>query len=137
MKVDREINLSWSGAGHVFEGGAVDGPQIVVDGDRATGPSPMDLLLIGVAGCMAIDVRLFLEKGRVPLERLDVRAQGWQRDRSPRHYTRVRLTFQVAGVPPDGRARVERAIRLSREKYCSVLFSLRSDLELETAVEGV
>jgi putative redox protein len=49
----------------------------------------------------------------------------------------VRLTFALDGPAPEDRAKVDRAIELSREKYCSVLHSLRSDLEFETMVEGV
>ena len=136
MKADREVRLSWTGSGLVFDGGPADGPQLVVDGDGATGPSPMDLVLTAVAACMAIDVRVILEKGRVPLDSLDVTVRGERRERPPRHYSALQLVFGVTGVPPGKRPAVERAIRLSREKYCSVLFSLRQDLELEFIIEG-
>ena len=136
MRADKEIRLSWTGSGLVFDGGAPGGPQIVVDGDCATGPSPMDLVLMAVAACMAIDVRVILEKGRVPFDSLDVRAEGERREELPRSYRAVRLVFTVTGLPRAGRAKVERAIELSREKYCSVLFSLREDLAVETVIEG-
>ncbi|MDE2763750.1 MAG: OsmC family protein [Gemmatimonadota bacterium] len=136
MKADKEVRLSWTGSGLVFDGGPVGGPQLVVDGDSATGPSPMDLVLVGVAACMAIDVKVILEKGRVPFDALDVTARGERRDRPPRHYSALQLVFNVKGVPPGSRTKVARAIELSREKYCSVLFSLRQDLELETVIEG-
>ena len=136
MKADKEVRLSWTGSGLVFDGGPVGGPQLVVDGDSATGPSPMDLVLVGVAACMAIDVKVILEKGRVPFDALDVTARGERRDRPPRHYSALQLVFEVKGVPPGSRTKVVRAIELSREKYCSVLFSLRQDLELETVIEG-
>ena len=136
MKADKEVRLSWTGSGLVFDGGPAGGPQLVVDGDSATGPSPMDLVLAAVAACMAIDVKVILEKGRVPLDALDVTARGERRDRPPRHYTALQLVFNVTGVSPGDRSKVVRAIELSREKYCSVLFSLRRDLELETVIEG-
>lgn len=136
MKADREVRLSWTGSGLVFDGGAVAGPQLVVDGDSATGPSPMDLVLTAVAACMAIDVKVILEKGRVPFDALDVTARGERREHPPRHYNALQLVFRVTGVPPGKRSRVERAVELSREKYCSVLFSLRQDLELEFIIEG-
>lgn len=136
MKADKEVRLSWTGSGLVFDGGPAGGPQLVVDGDSATGPSPMDLVLVGVAACMAIDVKVILEKGRVPFDALDVTARGERRDRPPRHYSALQLVFNVKGVPPGSRTKVARAIELSREKYCSVLFSLRRDLELETVIEG-
>ena len=137
MKADREVRLSWTGSGMVFDGGPVDGPQLVVDGDSATGPSPMDLVLTAVAGCMAIDVRAILEKGRVPLDALDVEAQGERAEKPPRYYTALRFVVRVAGVPSTQRAKVERAIELSQEKYCSVLFSLRRDIPVEIVLEGV
>ena len=137
MKADKEVRLSWTGSGLVFDGGPADGPQLVVDGDSATGPSPMDLVLAAVAACMAIDIKVILEKGRVPFDGLDVTAHGERREETPRHYRAVQLVFSVTGVPPASRARVERAVELSREKYCSVLFSLRRDLDLETIIEGV
>ena len=136
MKTDKQVRLGWTGSGLVFDGGPVGGPQIVVDGDSATGPSPMDLVLMGVAACMAIDVRVILERGRVPFDSLDVTAEGERRESSPRHYTNLRLVFSVTGVPPGSRPKVERALALSREKYCSVLFSLRQDIPVEIVLEG-
>ena len=136
MNPDKEIRLAWTGSGLVFDGGAPGGPQIVVDGDMATGPSPMDLVLMGVGACMAIDVKVILEKGRVPFDSLDVTAQGERRGSTPKHYSGLRLVFNVTGVPPESRAKVERALELSREKYCSVLFSLRQDIPVEIVLEG-
>jgi len=137
MRVDKQARISWTGSGLVFDGGAVDGPQIVVDGDSATGPSPMDLVLMGVAACMAIDVRVILEKSRVPLEALDVMAEGTRAEEPPRRYTALRLTYRVAGVDPADRDKVQRAIDLSRDRYCSALHSLRDDLPLEIHLEGI
>ena len=136
LKADRQVRLGWTGSGLVFDGGPVGGPQIVIDGDSATGPSPMDLALMGVAACMAIDVRVILEKGRVPFDSLDVTAEGERRESPPRHYTGLRLVFSVTGVPPGERPKVERALELSHEKYCSVLFSLRQDISVEVVLEG-
>ena len=136
MKTDKEIRLAWTGSGLVFDGGPAGGPQIMVDGDSATGPSPMDLVLTGVAACMAIDVKVILEKGRVPFDGIGVTARGARRDATPRHYSGLRLLFNVTGVPPDSRSKVERALELSREKYCSVLFSLRQDIPVEIVLEG-
>lgn len=136
MKADKQIRLGWTGSGLVFDGGPAGGPQIVVDGDSATGPSPMDLVLMGVAACMAIDVRVILEKGHVPFDGLDVVAEGGRRESPPRRYKHLRLVFRVTGAPPGSRPKVERAIALSREKYCSVLFSLRQDIPVELLLEG-
>ncbi len=134
MKADKEVALRWTG-GLEFEGGPADGPSIVVDGDSKRGPSPMDLALTAVAACMAIDVKLILEKMRAPLETLDIAAQGERVDGQPRRFSGVRLAFRVGGLDEADLDKAERAVELSREKYCSVLFTMRPDLQLETVVE--
>lgn len=110
---------------------------MAVDGDSTTGPAPMEMLLLAVTGCMAIDIRDILMKSRVPLAGLDIVTQGERADSAPRRYTALRFIVTVAGVPSASRSRVERAIELSREKYCSVLFSMREDLLVETVLKGV
>ncbi len=136
MNPDKRVALAWTGSGLAFDGGPVGGPQVVIDGDAATGPSPMDLVLMGVAGCMAIDVRVILERGRVPLASLEVTAEGERRESPPRRYKCLRLVFNVTGVPPASWPKVQRAVKLSQEKYCSVLFSLRRDVPVEVIVQG-
>ena len=136
MSADKKVRLAWTGSGLVFDGGPVDGPQIMVDGDSATGPSPMDLVLTGVTACMAIDVKVILDKGRVRFDGLEARAEGDRRDEPPRRYTSLRLVFSVTGVAPSDRPKVQRALDLSAEKYCSVLFSLRRDVPVEVVLEG-
>lgn len=136
MNADKQVRLAWTGSGLVFDGGPAGGPQIVVDGDSATGPSPMELVLLAVAACMAIDVRVILRKGRVHFNSLDVEAQGDRRDTPPQHYQSLRFVFRVTGVAPGNWPKVERAIELSREKYCSVLFSMRQDIPIDIVLEG-
>ena len=136
MNADKQVRLSWTGSGLVFDGGPVGGPQIIVDADSATGPSPMELVLLAVVACMAIDVRVILEKGRIDFDSLDVEAGGGRRATPPQHYDSLRLVFRVAGVARADWPKVERAIELSQEKYCSVLFSLRRDIPVEIVLEG-
>ena len=88
-------------------------------------------------GCMSIDVLLVLQKGRVTVNSLETRVEDARDHEPPKYFTRVRLTFVLDGPSPQERSKVDRAIELSREKYCSVLHSLRPDLEFETVVEGV
>jgi putative redox protein len=125
------VALTWD-AGLRFTGSTRAG-DIIVDGDSTAGPSPMDLLAVSLAGCMAIDVVEILSKGRHPLKNLEARVVGERAATPPRHYVRITLQFLVGGdVPP---AAIERAIALSREKYCSVWHSLRRDIELLTSYE--
>lgn len=114
--------------------GATSGPQaIVVDGDGAAGPSPMQLAAFGLAGCMAADVVAILQKGRHPLSGLRMSFNGERAPEAPRRFVSISLHFHVTGaVPSDA---VERAIALSREKYCSVWHSMRPDIIFHTSFD--
>ena len=128
----KEAVLRWTGEGLAFSGRVGSGPTVTIDGDAKAGPSSMDSLLLGLMGCMSIDVLMVLQKGRVTVNSLETRAEAERAPDPPKYFTRVRLTFVL-----DGPSTEDRAIELSHEKYCSVLHSLRPDLEFETFVEGV
>ncbi len=127
----RSVVLRWSGEGLRFVGGPPGGPETVVDGDGAAGPAPMQLLLLSLAGCMAIDVRLILEKSRVPLEAMTVEATGVRAEEDPRRYVQVELVYRLTGPGEADEGKIQRAVDLSRERYCSVLHTLAPDLDLE------
>jgi putative redox protein len=104
---------------------------IVTDGDGQQGLSPVQLLGAAIAGCMATDVALILTRGRQPMTSLSVTLTGRRADRDPHRLLAVGLHFAVGGdVNP---AQLDRAIALSREKYCSVWHSMREDITLETS----
>lgn len=111
--------------------GATSGPNaLVVDGDGAAGPSPLQLAAFGLAGCMAADIVSILQKGRHPITGLRASFSGERALNPPRRFVRIILRFHVTGaVPADA---VERAIALSRETYCSVWQSMRQDIEFTT-----
>ena len=130
---DRPISGELVWAGDLKFGATSGSTAIVLDGDGGAGPSPMQIVLEGVAACMAIDVVMILRKGRHPLTALRVSFAGERAPAPPRRYTRLALTFHVTGaVPADA---VERAIALSRDTYCSVWHSLRPDITLVTEFE--
>ncbi len=133
----KEAVLRWTGEGLAFSGRVGSGPTVTIDGDAKAGPSSMDSLLLGLMGCMSIDVLMVLQKGRVTVNSLETRAEAERAPDPPKYFTRVRLTFVLDGPSTEDRSKVDRAIELSHEKYCSVLHSLRPDLEFETFVEGV
>ncbi len=109
---------------------ATAGPHTVrLDGDNHAGISPMYALAVALAGCMAVDVVMILQKGRHELTGLDVRIRGVRADGPPSYFTDVALHYDLVGEVPS--AAVERAIALSRDKYCSVLHTLRPDLRLD------
>lgn len=93
--------------------------------------SPMQILAHAVMGCMGMDVAYVLEKGRHQLAAMTVTFSGERADTHPRRYTAVSLHFDMTTTAAP--AVVERAIELSRAKYCSVWHSLRSDLVLTTS----
>ncbi|HSG46939.1 MAG TPA: OsmC family protein [Longimicrobiales bacterium] len=127
--------LDWTGEGLEFRGGVPGGPPVVIDSDGRTGPSPMDAVLLGLAGCMGVDLVMILEKGRVPLGSVTVDVEGDRAEDAPRRYTAVRMTYRISGPEPEHHGKVHRAVELSRDRYCSVLHSLRPDLDLDIQVE--
>jgi putative redox protein len=106
---------------------------ITIDSDSQDGPSPPEVVAIGLAGCMAIDLADILRKGRHPLTSLDAHIVGLRRDESPHYFTAFTLKFVVGGEVPAHA--IERAINLSRDKYCSVWHSLRRDIDFATSYE--
>jgi len=103
---------------------------IVTDGDAVTGLSPVQLLGAALAGCMATDVALILTRGRQPLKALKVSLSARRASDDPHRVVGVQIHFAVGGdVNP---AQLDRAVQLSRDKYCSVWHSMREDITLET-----
>jgi putative redox protein len=121
--------LEWKG-GLRFAARA-SGGELLLDGDSASGPSPVQALAFALAGCMAADLVLILTRSRVPPRTLRVTFSGERAAEDPRRFLRMALHFDLSGdVPAE---KIERAIALSREKYCSVWHSLRPDIALETS----
>jgi putative redox protein len=103
--------------------------RMTLDSGSVAGPSPMQALAFGFAACMAMDVVHLLTKGRHDLRGLRADLVGARVPDPPRRFVRLDLRFTVTGtVPADA---IERAIQLSRDKYCSVWHSLRQDIELD------
>ncbi|MBN1178685.1 MAG: OsmC family protein [Anaerolineae bacterium] len=110
----------------------------VMDGEERVleGPSPMEYLLLGLAGCTGMDVVSILQKKRQPFTNLEVRVTAERADEHPRVYTKVHMTFVVTGkdVKPEA---VERAIELSETKYCSASAMFAKTAEMSTSYEIV
>ena len=103
--------------------------SITIDGDSSAGPSPMQALVFALAGCMAADVVFILTKGRHALSALRARLTAQRAQETPHRLLRVDLHFEIDGAVPEDA--VQRAIALSREKYCSVWHSLNPDIDLQ------
>jgi len=109
------------------------GSEVMIDSNGKAGPSPMQTLAISLAACMAIDVVDIIKKGRHDLLGLRVSFTGLRAPAPPKRYEEITLHYIIEGnVPP---AAIERAIALSREKYCSVWHSMRQDIALTVTHE--
>lgn len=111
--------VRWQGANN-FTGTSGSGFEVAMGaGAEAHGASPMEMVLLALGGCTAVDVVSMLQKQRQQLQGLEVRVAGQRREAHPRVYEEVTVTYIVTGHQLDREA-VARAIRLSEEKYCSV-----------------
>ncbi len=125
------IDLEWEGELR-FRGRSGDA-EILMDSPPKAGPTPVQALGFGLAGCMAMDVASILERGRLELKGLQAHLEGKRSAEHPKRLLAVDLRLTVEGaIPPD---RLERAIQLSRERYCSVWHSLNPDIKLTTSFE--
>lgn len=114
--------------GHSVVVGRSPDPEFVWGGVK-----PSDLLLMAVASCSAYDVVEILIKQREPLEDLKILCSGDQMSEPPYTFTKIHLHYQIYGdVKPDN---LKRAIRLSEEKYCSVLATLRPGVPVSSDFE--
>ena len=116
-----------------FMGEATSGHEVKMDaGDKTFGSSPLELVLMGLCGCTASDVVTILKKKREPFTRLEVRATAERAAEPPKVFTEIRLTYVVAGkVSKKG---VEDAVRLSKEKYCSVSAMLQKTAKVTAEI---
>ena len=111
--VEDRTFIGESGSGHKIVLGTAFGSE-----GRSPGPSPMELVLIGMGGCSGYDVVHILEKGREAIENVAVELEAERAQQEPKVFTRIHMHFVVMGrgVAPE---KVERAIALSVQKYCS------------------
>lgn len=123
-----QTELRWS-EGLQFIGRADNGPAVVLDtSEGGSGPSPMEFILMGVAGCAGMDVVSILMKRRSPFTGVLIKATGDRAEDHPRRYTRIHIDFEVygQGVKPKD---VQKAIDLSLAKYCSAVASLNAEID--------
>lgn len=113
-----------SGSGHAV---VIDGPPEA--GGRNLGPRPMEMLLMGLGACSSFDVVLILKRSRQPVSDCRVEIDAERADSDPKVFTRIRMHFIVTGKDLDA-GRVEHAIQLSAEKYCSASVMLGKTAEI-------
>jgi putative redox protein len=117
-----------------FVGESASGHLIPIDGEAKLAASPMELLLLGVAGCASIDVVMILKKGRHAIVDCQATIDGHRRETPPRIFETMHLHFTVTGIDlPD--AAVANAVKLSAEKYCSAALTLKASVDITYSYE--
>jgi len=122
-----KATVKWAGEAS-FEGRSETGHTLLMDGPpdlggQNRGPRPMEMLLLGMGGCTAFDVVLILRKGRQEIVDCVAQLDAERAPADPKVFTRIHVHFVVSGRQLDPK-RVEQAIRLSAEKYCSASIML-------------
>ncbi len=130
------VELTWTGDGMRFTGRGTDpeSPAVTIDGDGEAGPSPMQALLLAVAGCSGADVVDVLGKMRVSLTALSVEVTGTRVEQHPKRYAAISFRYRMEGEGLE-REKAERAVGLSLDKYCSVVHSLAGDIGVSHEIE--
>jgi putative redox protein len=123
----------------MFVGESGSGHAVVMDGapdagGRNMGLRPMEMLLLGLAGCSAFDVVLILKRGRENITDCVVEVDGDRADTDPKVFTSVRMNYRITGRNLD-RNKVERAVKLSEEKYCSASAMFSKTAQMSHTIE--
>ena len=125
-KAPTTVSLVWEH--DLVFGGRSGDVQMTLDSASHAGPSPVQALAFALAGCMAMDVVHVLRKGRCDFRGLRVDLIGERANTDPHRLTAITLTYTITGNVAT--AKIDRAIQLSRDKYCSVWHSMRQDIPL-------
>ena len=130
--------VNWSGR-MSFAGTAESGFSLPLGADPAVGGDtdgfrPIELMLVGLAGCTAMDVISILHKKKQAVSALEVRAEAERADEHPRVFTRIHIRYRVTGTGIDPAA-VARAIELSETKYCPAQAMLRPAVPITSSFE--
>ena len=127
--VDGLTMIGETPSGH---GVVMDGPEDF--GGQNLGARPMEMILLGLGGCTLVDILVMLKKARQEVTDIDVQVEAERGDTVPKVFTRIHVHFVVTGKDLEER-HVERAVRLSSEKYCSVSRMLDQTVELSHGFE--
>jgi putative redox protein len=136
-----ECTVRWSGTGMSLIAETGSGHLLAMDGapeggGRNLAPRPMEVVLAGTGGCTAYDVVLILKRGRHDVRGCEVRLTAERATEDPKVFTRIGFHFTVRGRGLKAEA-VERAVRLSHDKYCSATAMLAKTAAISVSVEVV
>jgi len=116
--IENAAFMAEAGSGHAM---VVDGSESI--GGRNLGPRPMELMLMSVGSCSAVDIVQILKKARQPVAGCEVKVSGKRAETDPKVFTAIHLHFIVSGAGLSEN-HVKRAVQLSAEKYCSASIML-------------
>src|SRR5271165_1050495 len=127
-------SVEWQ-RGMIYEGRSGSGHSMVYDAgaEHVAGPTPMEAVLAALCACTSVDVVSILEKKREPVTGLTVSATAEQAAAPPRVFTQIRLVYRVSG--PVTHNAMERAVSLSKDKYCSVSKMLEQAAKIDYSIE--
>jgi putative redox protein len=135
-KMKHVVDLAWTDK--VAFKTDLDGHKIVVDateeaGGSDLGPRPKKLMLTALAGCTGVDVIMILKKMKVEPEAFNVIVEAEVTDEHPKHYSKMKVIYQFKGkdLPKD---KLEKAVKLSEEKYCGVTAVYKKAMEMESEI---
>jgi len=133
------LDMSWTD-NLAFEAD-MDGHKVIIDatkeaGGNDLGPRPKKLMLTALAGCTGIDVVMILKKMKVVPEAFNVIIEGELTEEHPKYYNKIKIVYQFKGkdLPM---AKLEKAVKLSEEKYCGVSAVYRQAMEIKTEIRIV
>ena len=135
-----ECTVNWMGQdGMSFSAEVGSGHLVNMDGAPEAGgrnlaPRPMELLLAGAGGCTAFDVVMILKKARQAITGCKVKLEAVRSETEPKVFTHINMKFIVTGKGLDP-VRVEKAVNLSHEKYCSATIMLGKTAEITHSIE--
>lgn len=119
----------------------MDGHKVIVDateevGGSDLGPRPKKLMLAALAGCTGVDVIMILKKMKVEIDAFNVIVEANVTDEHPKHYNNMKVVYQFKGkdLPYE---KLEKAVKLSEEKYCGVTAVYRKAMDVETEIRIV
>ena len=132
---DAKAVVEWKDT-DLFVGNTPSGHSVLIDTDhtRKSAPTPMELLLVALGSCTAVDVVSILKKRRQVVSAYRVEVRGQRRDEHPRSYKRMEVHHIVTGRNISEQS-VAQAVQLSEEKYCSVAATLRPSAEIVSSFE--
>jgi putative redox protein len=113
----------------------VEGFKIAIDADPAfggnsKGPRPKPLMMVALAGCTGMDMVSLLNKMRVDYDSLNIMVEGDLTEDHPKHFKKMKVVYELKGKDIDIK-KVQKAVDLSKEKYCGVSYSYKDVMELE------